>query len=169
MESAIDIGGRKIDLSGLDEERIRDGTLNSAGNIFLFADNYIPKFFLVIDPLFYFGEEILDLPAYVAFPPWDYIHLHSQLHWRLNNSCRSRTNKKIRRNGNDSMFSNLIRHGADSSGGCFDTPFIDIDRIVVAEGKIVSLVEIKHPLERTDTFQSRVLSHFRENVHWMIE
>ena len=139
--------------------------LNTEGRLFLFGHAMRPVFFLTTSQGLFeaINHTIGGLNVYVL-RAWEPIRgpvLHEKLHRRLANQCRNRPNLKIRRNGNDSAFSQSIR---TNESGCFDTPFIDVDALEISEKHVSAVYELKWEEEREDTFQTRLLANLEKSI-----
>lgn len=147
--------------------------LKTAGKLYVFGDNFKPKFFVSMMPdLGSSASPALD-PRILLYcetgPLKTYDYYHTRIHELLGTlllgspgqgGCRR--NEKKRRNGNDSAFSDLIRNGADDRGGCYNTPFMDIDAVETdGGGKITGVVEYKNHGEQMGKFQEEMLHQFQ--------
>jgi len=126
--------------------------LETAKLLYIFFDHYVPKFLVSLDPRL----DQLRLLDFRTRPlhsqPWqDYDRLHDYLHRCYGTKCRKRINDKLSRSGtSDSPFSSLVRLGPEGTGGCKDTPLIDIDVCLVQDDRIYEIWERKNKNERYD-------------------
>ena len=134
--------------------------VDTAGLLFLFYHEMYPRAFVCTDSNLRLISPLPEIPVRkVSCELWSsYELLHPWLHAIIGNTCRGRPNNKIRRNGGDSEFSALVRRGPIGGVGCYDTPLMDIDGVVIDDdGRILRIWEDKWPGERMDSAQSVTL------------
>lgn len=155
------------------DERTTDGTylhvvcpltrVTTADWLYVHTRGSTPTFLVQSHPFAGQRFTLGGLRTYVLPERWQYdeefkASVHGKLHEKLGTSCSGRLNEAQRRSGDDGPYGALVRNGYDGQGGCFDTPLIDLDEVLVTRtGEIQRVYEHKQQRERFSQWQQRVL------------